>query len=266
MYTNYYPSSRLFHGSIPKVMGTRLDVLLFGDNPTALNELWQSIGTETMRLEKMLNRFDAGSALCQINMNATLYPVGTNDELWAILMDCKRYWELTEGCFDVTLGHWNQVAFDETGHTVFLNGRTSFDLGGYAKGYASEQIRRILKKHAVSRALVNFGDSMTLAVGTHPHGDYWPVGIDNPYNKQRMAHICLRDAALSVSGNMPAHPEHIVRPETGEYVKARKIVSVVATSPVDAEVLTTALMVADAGEAEQWFNRFEIKEYKMYDC
>jgi thiamine biosynthesis lipoprotein len=266
MYTKYYPSSRLFHGSIPKVMGTRLDALLFGDSPAGLNELWQRIASEAMRLEKMLNRFDAMSELGRINTDAALYPVGMNDELWDILMDCKRYCELTGGCFDVTLGRWKHVTFDETRRTVALDGSASFDLGGYAKGYAAEQIRRLTEQHAVSRALVNFGNSMTLALGTHPHGDCWPVGVDNPYSNRRTDNIRLSNAALSISGNMPARPMHIVRPATGEYVTARKMVAVVSPRPVDAEALTTALMAAEAGEAEQWLNRFEITEYRIYDC
>ncbi|MDR1601311.1 MAG: FAD:protein FMN transferase [Tannerella sp.] len=266
MYTNYYSSSRLFHGSIPKVMGTQLDALLFGDDSAGLNELWQRIAAEVARLEKMLNRFDMMSEIGRINTHAAHDPVGMSDELWAVLMDCRRYGELTGGCFDITLGHWQHVTFDEAGRTVALDAGASFDLGGYAKGYAAEKIRLLTEQHAVSRALINFGNSMTLALGTHPHGDCWPVGIDNPYDNRRMDLIRLSNAALSVSGNMPARPAHIVRPATGEYVTARKMVAVVSACPVDAEVLTTALIAADASEAEKWLNRFEIKEYRTYDC
>ena len=211
MYTNYYPASRLFHGSL-YVMGTRLDALLFGDHSVALNDLWQQIGSEVVRLDKMLSRFDNQSALYRINRDAAFYPVGTNNELWVILMDCKRYYNLTQGCFDIALGRWSQIIFDEVNQTVFLDGQGLYlDLGGYAKGYAVERIRLILEQHAANRALINFGDSMTLALGTHPHGNHWPVGIDNPYNGLRIDNIRLCDMALSVSGNMPAHPAHIVR-------------------------------------------------------
>ncbi|MDR2058135.1 MAG: FAD:protein FMN transferase [Dysgonamonadaceae bacterium] len=266
MYTNYYPSSGLFHGSIPKVMGTQLDALFWGGNPAEMDELWQSIVAEVIKLEKILNRFDAASELRQINTNAMLYPVGMNDELWNILMDCKRYYELTEGYFDITLGHWENVEFDETNRTVFFVEKTFFDLGGYAKGYALEKIRLLLKQQAVSRALVNFGNSTTLALGTHPHGNYWPVGIDNPYNNRRMDNIYLCDASLSVSGNTPIRTAHIVRPATKEYVTTRKMAVVVSVYPIEAEALTTALMAAEISEAEKWLNRFDIVEYKMYDC
>jgi thiamine biosynthesis lipoprotein len=123
-----------------------------------------------------------------------------------------------------------------------------------------------MEQYTVSCALINFGGSMMLALGAHPYGDYWPIGIDNPYNKQRLDNIHLCDAVLSVSGNMPVRPKHIIRPVTGEYVEEQMMVVVVATHPVDAEVLTTALMVSGVKGATEWLNRFKIREYKIYNC
>ncbi|MDR1406683.1 MAG: FAD:protein FMN transferase [Tannerella sp.] len=265
MYTNFYPSSRLFHGSIPKVMGTRLDALLLGDGREGLEALWDEIAAETFRLEKMLNRFDPESALGRLNAAAAVGTVAVEDELWSILMECGRYRELTEGCFDIALGRWAEVTFDVSARTVRLGRDAFFDLGGYAKGYAAQRIGDILVRHGVTRALVNFGDSMALGIGTHPHGCYWPAGIDNPYTGRRLDEIRLCDAALSVSGNMPGRPAHIVRPATGRCVEGRRIVAVAAPHPVDAEVLTTALMAAGDGVAA-WSGRFEIYECKVYDC
>ncbi|MDR2119254.1 MAG: FAD:protein FMN transferase [Tannerella sp.] len=265
MYTHYYSSSGLLHGSITKVMGTRLDALLFGDNPSALHELWQDVAAEVKRLEKMLNRFDPASELAQLNTKARQCPVETSGELWTILTDCKRYCELTEGCFDITLGCRERVTFDESRRTVAIDGQASFDLGGYAKGYAAERIRLLAGRFGVNRALVNFGNSMILALGTHPHGDCWPVGIDNPYHCRRMDDIRLNNASLSVSGNMPARPAHIVRPATGEYITAQKMAVAVSPRPVDAEALTTALMAAGDGEADKWLHRFDVTEYRLYD-
>ncbi|MDR3261391.1 MAG: FAD:protein FMN transferase [Tannerella sp.] len=265
MYTNYYPSSQLFHGSVPYLMGTRLDALLFGEEPAALDALWRKIEAEIRRLERMLNRFDTESELFRLNRDAVLYPVGAPDELWSILQDCRHYFERTEGCFDITRGKFDRVEFDDEHRTVFLKDGANFDAGGYAKGYALRQIRFRLEAEAGHRALINFGDSSILAVGAHPHGEYWPVGIDNPYSRVRMDDFRLCDGSLSVSGNMPSHPAHIVRPETGTYVTERKIIAVVADDPVDAEVLTTALMVAEQEQVERIVNRFKIKEYKIYE-
>jgi thiamine biosynthesis lipoprotein len=248
-------------------MGTRLDAVLFGDNPIALNELWRQIGSEAARLDKMLSRFDTESALYQINRDAPLYPVGTNSELWDILMDCKRYHQLTQGHFDVALGRWSQVALDETNRTVFLDGQgTHLDLGGYAKGYAMMRFRLIMEQHDAGRALINFGDSMTLALVTHPHGNHWPVSINNPYNSRPIDTFQLCDMALSVSGNTPAHPAHIICPDTGALIRDNKLIAVVARHPLDAEALSTALMAAGENNVAAWLHPFDIKEYKIYNC
>jgi thiamine biosynthesis lipoprotein len=265
MYTNYYPSSQLFHASVPLLMGTRLDVLLFGEEPAALEALCRGMETEIRRVERLLNRFDPESALYQVNRDAVIYPVRMAEELWTVLQDCRRYFEWTEGCFDITRGSFDQVEFDDANRTVFLHGRAGFDLGGYGKGYALRQVRRLLDAEAVTRALINFGDSSVLAAGTHPHGDCWPVGIDDPCTGERMGVMHLRDCSLSVSGNKPAQPAHIVNPETGAYVTGRKITAAVAEDPVDAEALTTALMVATPDQVENIVNRFKIIEYKIYE-
>ena len=138
------------------------------------------------------------------------------------------------------------------------------DLGGIGKGYALTRIRELLEKNGVEKALVNFGNSSVLAVGSHPLGDYWPVGVDNPFTKEHMADLKLRDTSLSVSGNMPSHPRHIVNPLTGKFVEAKKMVSVVAKDPVVAEVLTTAFMVADEERIPIIASRFDIVEKQVY--
>lgn len=246
-------------------MGTRLDALLFGEDPAALETLCRRMETEIRRVERLLSRFDAESALYQVNRDAVIYPVGMEEELWMVMQDCRRYFEWTDGCFDITRGRFGEVEFDDTNRTVFLKGRAGFDLGGYGKGYALRQIRRLLDAEAVMRALINFGDSSILATGTHPHGDYWPVGINHPFTGVSMDVMHLRDSSLSVSGNKPAQPAHIVNPETGAYVTGRKTVAVVADDPVDAEALTTALMVATPDQVENIVNRFKIIEYKIYE-
>jgi thiamine biosynthesis lipoprotein len=139
------------------------------------------------------------------------------------------------------------------------------DLGGYGKGYALRQAGRLLEAEAVTRALINFGDSSILAAGTHPHGDCWPVGIADPCTRERRGVMHLRDCSLSVSGNRPAQPAHIVNPETGACVTGRKITAAVAKDPVDAEALTTALMAATPDQVENIVKRFRIIEYKIYE-
>ena len=264
-YSNYYAASQLFHGSMSSVMGTQLDVLLVGDEPAMLSAVWKELETEVKRLDKMLSRFDPESEISRINKEAGQFPVSVNDEVWAILQDCKRYYEGTEGYFDVTIQNFSQVLLNESDKSVFFFSESMhLDLGGLGKGYALKNMRDILVRNGIKKGLVNFGNSSVLAIGSHPCGDYWPVGLDNPYTKERISDLKLCDTSMSTSGNMPSHPRHIINPLTGQYVEDRRMVSVIADDPVVAEVLTTTLMMVDEARIEAISDKFDIHEKHLY--
>ncbi|WP_102407354.1 FAD:protein FMN transferase [Parabacteroides bouchesdurhonensis] len=264
--SKYYAPSGMLHGSSPRIMGTKLDALLIGGNQTVLEDAWNEATAKIERLHNQLNCFDPESAVSRINREAFHAPVPLDDELWNILVDCQRYNTLTEGYFDITLSDFNKVQLSEATHTIsFLDEGISIDLGGYGKGYALQKMQSIFQFHGIEKALVNFGNSSVLAIGSHPHGDYWPVGIENPYTHETVYSVKLFDSSLSTSGNSPQHPEHIKNPLTGEYVSERKIVSIVSANPVDAEILTTALMVAPSEQIESILQSFDIQEKYIYN-
>ena len=264
-YSNYYAASQLYHGSMSSVMGTELDVLLIGGEEAYLNNVWHEIQTEVVHLNKLLSRFDEDSEVSKINRDASSYAVSVSDELWQLLTDCKRYYEWTEGCFDITANDFSKVLLDEKDKSIYFLAETlKIDLGGIGKGYALKKIRGILECEKVTRALVNFGNSSVLAVGTHPCGDYWPVGVDNPFTHERVDNLQLRDNTLTTSGNTPAHPKHIINPKTGMFVEDHKMVSAIGPDPVAGEVLSTALMVADEDSIPAITKKFDLYETHLY--
>lgn len=85
------------------------------------------------------------------------------EELWNILLNCKRYNELTEGYFDITLQGFDQVLLTEEDKSIFFFSESlHIDLGGYGKGYALAKIRELLEENGIGKALVNFGNSSVL--------------------------------------------------------------------------------------------------------
>ena len=256
-HTHFYPSSGLYHVSLRHLMGTRLDALLLGSDPTHLESVWATIETELRRMEKMLNRFDPESEIAQVNAQATFTAVRLSDELWDILQDCRQYHARTAGYFDVALSHFNQLIWMEASQSILFNKYgMRLDFGGYAKGYAMRCVRKHLIEEGVQCALINFGDSAVLAVGTHPHGDCWPVGIAYAQPHETQTTIQLRDNALSVSGNTPAHVPHIVNPKNRQWITSGTKVAVVADDPLDAEVLTTAWIASGEEETPAWMEAF----------
>ena len=75
----------------------------------------------------------------------------------------------------------------------------------------------------------------------------------------------LKNTSLSTSGNSPNYTNHIVRPGSGQKNNERKLVCVVSGNPVDAEVLSTTLMVATEQEQERILQNFEIESFKIYN-
>lgn len=264
--TNYYESSHMFHGNMSIIMGTRLDVILLGQEKYRLEAAWNQVQEEVIRLDKMLNRFDPESEIYALNQTALHEPAKVNDELWHILLHCKQYYTLTEGYFDISLKDYSRVVLEQATQTVLFDIPDIYlDLGGYAKGYALNKMREILQQEGITQALINFGNSSVLGIGSHPYGDCWSVGIDNPYCPgEILGEVQLKDSAMSTSGNMPSHPQHIVNPMTHEYITEHKLVTIIASDAVDAEVLSTVLMATDTEQAERIKQRFTIDYSRIF--
>jgi len=265
-YCNYYESSSLFHGSLLNIMGTRFDIVAVGGTKTVSESLWNEIISELVRLDKMLNRYDKESDIALINARAIYAPVKVTPEMWNILSDCKQYYDITCGLFDITLKDFSQVYLNESDKSVFfLQDNISFDVGGYAKGYAMEKIKALLS-FDIEHAFVNFGNSSVLGLGHHPCGDYWSVCIENPYRAgDILGTVQISNNSLSTSGNMPSHPKHIIHPISGEYIEKRQIVCVVTPNSVDAEILSTTLILANDKERADILSRFQVNDIRIYN-
>lgn len=265
--TRYYGASGLYHGHLEVVMGTRLELLLAGIEQPQADLIWKRITGEALRLDRMLSRFHPTSQLSALNRITPNTPTPVGDELWQILLDCRRYHILTQGYFDISLTDYTQVVLTEATRTLhFATSGIRLDLGGYAKGYALNRIQCILHEAGVEQALVNFGNSSVLAIGNHPYGSYWPVGIANPFRPDSpLGEARLTNNALSISGNLPNRPQHILHPQSGHYITGHKLTSVISPDAAEAEALSTALMACPSEEVSLIVNRFPQATYQIYE-
>ena len=102
---------------------------------------------------------------------------------------------------------------------------TQIDLGGIAKGYASDRVAEILKENNIPRATISLGGNV-LAWGDRPDGTPWRVGIQDPQNADRAdayaGMLKLENAFAVTSGGYQRFFEadgrtyhHIIDPATG---------------------------------------------------
>lgn len=251
----YFPDGKVFHGFVPRVMGTKLDALWVGPDRAASLPVWEALCAEAARLDAMLNRFDPCSELSRLNAASDSGPVRAGDELLGLIRIAEDWRARTEGLFDITRGTCGEGLQIAPDGTFSLNGGT-LDFGGFAKGWFLRWCRELLRAKGITTAYVDFGGSTILGLGHHPYGASWKVSVLHPYTGALLGEVDLVDRALSTSGNRPGYSGHIVDPRSGRAVEARRLVTVVSEDPLEAEVLSTAAMVAGPTELADLQTRF----------
>ena len=246
-----------------EAMHSRFDVLLCGADEAALSALCRRIVDETDRLEGRLNRFDEASEAGRFNHSGG-GRLHADPETLAVFADAARYRERTAGAFDVCIrtpdydGSEACYRVDPSCDAIEkVRPDALVDFGGYAKGFALERARQCVAAAGVPSALLSFGNSSVCAVGSHPSGQPWQVGVENPLRRgECMATIPLCDASLSSSGNTPRNRGHIRSIAAGCELTDDRIVSVWGPSPLDCEVLSTALFAATDEQRRRILDNF----------
>ena len=96
----------------------------------------------------------------------------------------------------------SQMVIDDKAGTVFLKDpEMSLDVGGIAKGYATEQVSKYAEKNGVTSMLLSVGGNVR-SIGKRGDGTEWKVGVQNPYEKdgKNLSQVGLTDRSLVTSG------------------------------------------------------------------
>lgn len=260
-------------------MNTRCSVVLPDAEHNLGERVFHDLKMEAVRIESKLSRFLPDSELSRTNEQAYEKPVQLDSELFEILTTCKRYYDITEGAFDITLrplmNYWNDPAeegysgpsfdelfkhvgmshlhIDEEKHSVsFDNEYIEIDLGGFGKGYTLKMMEKLIRKRGIENAFISFGESSVLTLGHHPAGDHWKVSINNYQNPGNSVHeFAINDGSISTSANFYLadngklqNHRHVIDPFKGVPIENCFTVTVCDRSPLVAEILSTAFLVS----------------------
>lgn len=281
-------------------MGTRCDVVLFHDDFDFAERLSLSIQKEVGFYEFLLSRFQDGSPVSRFNaMNpGEIFTPG--DTLWEVILECKKYNELTRGAFDITASQviklwkdkspedrvseeelkialtksgFDKLKFDISNKTIekLVEG-VELDFGAVGKGIALDFIKKLLIKQNVKVGFISFGESSVLALGKHPAGDYWPVGIPDPYSKKDILHVFnVVDGFVTTSGTLSnsdreeiGYRMHITDPRNGNAIGHGSLISVKSSTALLGEVISTSWMILDNTEKEEL--KKEIKDIEIFSA
>ena len=168
-------------------------------------------------------------------------------------------------------GKIDYTAVELEGEWVTLPAGMELDLGAVAKGYAGDQLDRIVRDAGISSALLNLGQSTIVAVGTKPDGTPWRIGVTDPAQTANyFAVVELQDRAMGTSGGYQRYFEqdgvtywHILDP--GAAAPARSgLASVTVTAPSAflCDGLSTALFVMGLEEGTQFWRDHRELEFE----
>jgi thiamine biosynthesis lipoprotein len=274
----------VFHRSV-FAMNTRLDLVFWGGDDSTFEDAIRQINFEIEKIELTLSRFHTGSELYKINQLAFEEPVGVSEKMMNFIELAAHYEQATKGYFDVSLGSVfhqlkkgevfeyclskgfsDRLKIDKANRTVrFLQPNISLDFGGMGKGIAIKAIAEILDFQEIQNAFVSFGGSSVLTRGHHPHGEFWPFCLaDYPDYVWKLKDDCLSISSShrNISGKSAVH---IFNPFSTEMVTNRKTVVVQTNHPVEAEVLSTALIAAPMEEHLEILANFKPAKHFIFE-
>lgn len=230
---------------------------------------------EIERLEALLSISRDGSDVTRLN-TAGGNPVNISPETAEVLSQAKRYAELSDGAFDLTVRpitalwdfkaenptvpaketllqvvkavDYRQLMLTDTTAQLLPSG--AVDLGGIAKGYIADAVCRVLQEKGVTSALIDLGGNIVMC--GNKQGEPFRIGVKNPLDTTRLcAVITGEDGSVVTSGiyergftQNGVRYHHILDPKTGMPVdNGLASVTVVCRSSAMADALSTACFV-----------------------
>jgi thiamine biosynthesis lipoprotein len=145
------------------------------------------------------------------------------------------------------------------GHTIRLAQEgMGITLDGIAKGYVIDCGAEVLARHGIKHGLVNAGGDIR-AIGGKDSKTPWKVAVQNPSKEGPYADIItMVDGAIATSGNYEVYFDkeklfhHIISPKTGHSPLQSNSVTVLASSVMDADALSTTVFVLEPSSGKQF--------------
>lgn len=262
-------------------LGTVIQIQIYDADEEKAKKAIEESEKRVQEIENKMTVNKEKSEVILINENSGINSVQVSPDTFYVIQKAKKYSDLSGGAFDLTvepivklwgigtenarvpkqeeidallgLVDYNDVLLDESTNQVKLNREgQAIDLGAIAKGYAGDEVKKILKEHGIKTAFVNLGGNV-VTLGSKLDGSPWRIGVQNPLDERgkHIAVIEVVDETLVTSGNYERYfiedgkrYHHIIDPKTGYPAEAGIISSTIVTnSSIDADALSTSVYV-----------------------
>lgn len=266
------------------------------------SNLNNSIRAELERVDRSLSPFNEKSVISAINRNEDVTVDSMFVEVFSKAMEISRE---TDGAFDITvaplvnlwgfgfkhdsaptrksidsllhLTGYNKVAL-ENGRVTKSDPRVMLDCSAIAKGYGSDVVARLLRRHGVDNFMVEIGGEIVTS-GISKNRVPWKIGVTKPTddslstNGELQTVLNVTDKAMATSGNYRnfyykdgKKYAHTIDPKSG-YPVQHSILSatVLADDCATADAYATSFMVMGLEKAKVVLERHpELMAYFIY--
>lgn len=246
--------------------------------------------SEMKRVEEALSFFSESSITTLLNQEAMYGPVKVPEEVFYLIKECLRYSRLTRGAFDITSGSlsklWKDaekrqelptseeicarlysvgsryIELNEESRTVFFTRPgIMIDFGASGKGYAVDQVVKVLRKYGLKRAIVNAGSNIY-----HLSDDEDLFGITHPLKLDDiLTTVSLKNNSVSTSANYERYFKigdkrlgHLIDPRSGFPTQNKLLsVSILSESSMIGDILSTAVFILGEGLGRKLLERLQ---------
>jgi thiamine biosynthesis lipoprotein len=204
---------------------------------------WVKVSGDILFMVKMAVEFG------ELSGGAFDVGIGAVSDLWAF-RSTPRVPSGTEIADALMAGNYKDIEIDSEALAIRIKNGVIMDLGGIAKGYATEMAAAKLREFGIEHGIINAGGNV-VAIGAKPDGSPWNIGVRHPRKADGViAVIPVIDRAVVTSGDYEKYFEqgghryhHILDPETGKPAGRLASVTIFDSSSVRADVLSTACFV-----------------------
>lgn len=264
------------------------------------------------QLFDIYNNYTGINNLKTINDNAGIAPVEVDPVIIELLQEAKEFYVSSNGEFDVTLGPvlkiwhkyreegitsmqegqlgktptmeeleeankcvgWDFVEIDDENNTVYLNNScASLDVGGIAKGFATEKVAQQLEEANIKVGIVDAGGN-NRTINTKLDGSPWVVGIQSADGTADSIIAIKVEGSMSfvTSGDYQRYYiaedgnsyNHIVDPKTLFPANYFHSVSIITNDSGVADAMSTTLFSSDFESGNEFIKKYKEEHPEIY--
>lgn len=195
-------------------------------------------------------------------LDPTIYPVLT---AWGFTTDNNRVPPADE--IDELLCNVGYEKVHLDGSSVQLKDGMMLDIGAVGKGYAGDELAKLMKESGVTSALIDLGGNIQL-IGAKPGGEKWRIGVRDPEGEGNIGVLSVSDCAIVTSGSYERYFTdddntvygHIIDPKTGYPVDNGLLsVTVIASEGRLCDALSTSLFVMGLDGAQNYWRQHHVE-------